>query len=162
MEYSTLKPWQEISEVGIEYTLGSLYDRFQQMTDPRKPKGKQYSLPTLLILIFLAKLCGKDNPVEIADWAKNEAEELVPLLGLKHTRMPHHNTYRRVFQKVVDKDEFEQMMNEYHEQQTEADGEVLSMDGKALRGTRIPGQERCDHVLSVYDGQTQQVERSRQ
>ena len=144
MEYSTLKPWQEISESGIEYTLGSLYDRFQQITDSRKPKGKQYSLPTLLILIFLAKLCGKDNPVEIADWAKNEAEELVLLLGLKHTRMPHHNTYRRVFQKIVDKDEFEQMMNEYHQQQRDADGEVLSMDGKALRGTRIPGQERCD------------------
>jgi hypothetical protein len=55
-------------------------------------------LLTLLTLIFLAKLCGKDNPVEIADWAKNEAEELALMLGLKHTRMPHHNTYRRVFQ----------------------------------------------------------------
>ena len=33
----------------------------------------------------------------------------------------------------------------------------FSMDGKALRGTRIPGQERCDYVLSVYDGETQQV-----
>ena len=63
MEYSTLKPWQEISETGIVYTLGSLYDQFQQMTDPRKRQGKQYSLLTLLTLIFLAKLCGKDNPV---------------------------------------------------------------------------------------------------
>jgi hypothetical protein len=52
MEYSTLKPWQEISETGIVYTLGSLYDRFQQMTDPRKKQGKQYSLLTLLTLIF--------------------------------------------------------------------------------------------------------------
>jgi predicted transposase YbfD/YdcC len=157
MEYSTLKPWQEISETGIVYTLGSLYDRFQQMTDPRKKQGKQYSLLTLLTLIFLAKLCGKDNPVEIADWAKNEAEELSLLMGLERTRMPHHNTYRRVFQKILDKDEFEQLLQEYHQQQAEKDGEVFSMDGKALRGTRIPGQERCDYVLSVYDGETQQV-----
>jgi predicted transposase YbfD/YdcC len=157
MEYSTLKPWQEISETGIVYTLGSLYDRFQGMTDPRKKKGKQYSLLTLLTIIFLAKLSGKDNPVEIADWAKNKAEELSSLLGLKSARMPHHNTYRRVFQNILDKDEFEQLMREYHQQETEADGEVLSMDGKALRGTSIPGQERCDYVLSVYDGATQQV-----
>ncbi len=157
MEYSTLKPWQEISETGIVYSMGSLYDRFQQMTDPRKKQGKQYSLVTLLTLIFLAKLCGKDNPVEIADWARNEAEELSLLMGLTRSRMPHHNTFRRVFQNIIDKDEFEQLLQEYHEQATEGDGEILSMDGKALRGTRIPGQERCDYVLSVFDVQTQQV-----
>jgi predicted transposase YbfD/YdcC len=157
MEYSTLKPWQAISETGIVYTLGSLYGRFERMTDTRKKKGKQYSLLTLLTLIFLAKLSGKDNAVEIADWAKNEADELSSLLGLKSARMPHHNTYRRVFQNIIDKDEFEELMQEYHQQESVGDGEILSMDGKALRGTRIPGQERCDYVLSVYDGMTQQV-----
>jgi predicted transposase YbfD/YdcC len=157
MEYSTLKPWQEISETGVVYSLGSLYDRFQQITDPRKAKGKQYSLVTLLVLIFLAKLCGKDNPVEMADWAKNEAEELSRILGLSRLQMPHHNTYRRVFQEIIDEAEFERMMEEHHRQQTEADGEILSMDGKALRGTRIPGQGHSNYVLSVYDGKTQQV-----
>ena len=29
MEYSTLEPWQEISETGIVYELGSLYERFE-------------------------------------------------------------------------------------------------------------------------------------
>ena len=156
MEYSTLEPWQEMSETGIVYSLGSLYDHFQQIEDPRKAKGKRYSLVTLLVLIFLAKLCGKDKPVEIADWAKNSAEELTQLLGLKRSWMPHHNTYRRVFQEIVSPEEFEQLMEEYH-QQTEADGEVLAMDGKALRGTWMAGQERSEYVLSVYDGQTQQV-----
>lgn len=157
MEYSTLKPWQEISETGIVYTIGSLYDRFQQITDSRKKKGKQYSLVTLLTLIFLGKLSGKDKPVEIADWGKNRAEELAQLLGLKHCRMPHHNTIRRVFHKIISEEEFEEMMEAYHQQSTEKDGEVLALDGKALRGTRIPGQERSDYALSVYDGQTQQV-----
>lgn len=157
MEYSTLKPWQEISETGVVYGLGSLYDRFEKIVDPRKAKGKRYSLVTLLVLIFLAKLSGKDNPVEIADWAKNEAEELAELLGLDRSWMPHHNTYRRVFQDILNENEFELLMEEYHQQYSEADGEVFSMDGKALRGTRIPGQERSDYVLSVYDGQTQRV-----
>lgn len=127
------------------------------MTDPRKKKGKQYSLVTLLTLIFLGKLSGKDKPVEIADWGKNRAEELAELLGLKDCRMPHHNTIRRVFHTIISEEEFEQLMQEYHQQGTEEDGEVLSIDGKALRGTRIPGQERSDYALSIYDGQTQQV-----
>ena len=157
MEYSTLEPWQEISESGIVYTLGSLYGRFHQIQDPRQAKGKQYSLVTLLVLIFLAKLSGKDKPVEIADWAKNHAEALAQLLGLKRNWMPHHNTIRRVFQYIVSPEQFERLMEEYHQQATAADGEVLAMDGKALRGTWIAGQERGEYVLSVYDGQTQQV-----
>jgi predicted transposase YbfD/YdcC len=111
---------------------------------------------TLLVLIFLAKLCGKDTPVEIADWAKNQAEALTQLLGLKRSWMPHHNTYRRVLQEILSPEEFEQLMEDYH-QQTEADGEVLAMDGKALRGTRIPGQTGSEYVLSIYAGRTQQV-----
>ena len=157
MEYSTLEPWQEISESGIVYTQGSLYDLFQQLKDPRKAKGKQYSLLTLLVVIFLAKLSGKDTPVEIADWAANHAEAIAQLLGLKRSWMPHHNTIRRVFQHIVSQEEFECLLEEYHQQVTEADGEVLAIDGKALLGSWIAGQERGEYVLSVYDGQTQQV-----
>ena len=157
MEYSTLEPWQEISESGIVYTQGSLYDLFQQLKDPRKAKGKQYSLLTLLVVIFLAKLSGKDTPVEIADWAANHAEAIAQLLGLKRSWMPHHNTIRRVFQHIVSQEEFECLLEEYHQQVTEADGEVLAIDGKALLGSWIADQERGEYVLSVYDGQTQQV-----
>jgi predicted transposase YbfD/YdcC len=157
MEYSTLERWQGISETGIVYSLGSLYDRFQQIRDPRKAKGKRYSLVTLLVLIFLAKLGNQDTPVAIADWAKNHAEELVKLLNLRHNRMPHHNTYRRVFQEIISEEEFERLMEEYHQQRTEEVGGTLSVDGKSLCGTRIADQERSDHVLSIYDGQSQCV-----
>jgi predicted transposase YbfD/YdcC len=157
MEYNTLQPWQEISEHGIVYSLGSLYDRFQQLSDPRKAKGKQYSLLTLLVLIFLAKLAGKDKPMEIADWAKNHAEELATLLGLHRKHMPHHNTYRRVFQAIISVEEFEALLEEYHQQQPEADGEVLCVDGKVMRGTRAGGARSGEQVLSIYAGESQQV-----
>lgn len=155
MEYSTLEAWQGESENGIIYKIGSLYNRFEQISDPRKSQGKRYSLVNLLVLIFLAKMSGQDKPVEIADWAKNHADELVKILKLKRNWMPHHNTYRRVFQEVISETEFKAMMERYHQQ--EASGEVLGMDGKALRGTRMAGQERSDYVLSIYDGQNQRV-----
>lgn len=157
MEYNTLKPWQEISETGVIFDVQSLYARFQQVSDPRKAHGKRYSLTTLLVIIFLAKLCGKDTPVEMADWAKNHAEELAQLLKLRRTWMPHHNTIRRVFQNILDETEFNRMAQEYSRQEQTNEGKVLAMDGKVLRGTRVTEQESSDKVLSVYDVSAQQV-----
>jgi predicted transposase YbfD/YdcC len=151
MEYSTLQAWQEIGETGIIHDRGSLYGRFHHLTDPRGAKGKRYSLVMLVAVIFLAKLAGKDKPDEIADWAKNHAEELAGLLGLKRTWMPSHSTIRRVFQDILEEAEFERMAQEYPQQEQSGKGEILAMDGKTLRGTRIVGQEDPDHVLSVYD-----------
>jgi predicted transposase YbfD/YdcC len=110
-----------------------------------------------LVIIFLAKLCGQNKPVEIADWARNHAEELVKLLKLHRTWMPHHNTIRRVFAQILSEAEFDRLVREYSQQERDGEGEVWSMDGKTLRGTRIAGEERADHVLSVYDGQQQSV-----
>jgi len=157
MEYSTLEPWEGISATGVIFELASLYARFEQIHDPRHAHGKRYSLTTLLVIIFLAKLCGKDSPMEIADWAKNHAEELARLLQLKRSWMPHHNTIRRVFQYILDEREFARLAQEYSQPEPSEVEEVLSLDGKALRGTRIAGQERSDYVLSVYNVSQQQV-----
>jgi predicted transposase YbfD/YdcC len=62
-----------------------------------------------------------------------------------------------VFHTILDEAEFDRMAQEYSQQEQTGSGKVFSMDGKALRGTRIAGQERCDQVLSLYDGQGQLV-----
>ena len=157
MEYSTLERWQEIGETGIVYEIDSLYGRFGDMRDPRKAHGKRYSLTTLLVIIFLAKLCGKDRPDEIADWAKNHADELTELMKLRRRWMPHHNTIRRVFQNIVDESEFDRLAQNYAQAKQSQAGQVMAMDGKALRGTRIAGQEASDYVLSLYNVPERQV-----
>jgi len=157
MEYSTLKPWEEIGETGIIHDRDSLYGRFHHIRDSRRAKGKQYSLVTLLAIIFIAKLVGKDKPDEIADWAKNHVGEVCELLKLKLQRTPSHSTIRRVFHTILEEAEFDRMARSYQQQEQSGAGKVLSMDGKALRGTRIAGQERSDQVLSLYDVEEQLV-----
>lgn len=151
MDSSTIETWQEINANGVSYNLNSLFARFEAVPDARHAHGKRYSLNTLLVIIFLAKLCGQDTPVEVADWAKNQAKKLVELLKLKRDWMPHHNTIRRVFQNTLDEGEFDRLAQEYNQQERSGEGRVLAMDGKFLRGTRIAGQECSDNVLSVYD-----------
>jgi len=58
------------SNTGQVFNLVSLYDRFQEVQDKRKPKGKRYALATILMGIFLAKLCGEDKPSGIAEWVR--------------------------------------------------------------------------------------------
>ncbi len=156
MDYSTLQPWQEINENGVVYDADSLFAHYHRMSDPRKARGKRYALTTLLVIIFLAKMCGQDTPVEIADWASNHAEGLVRHLKLKRRCMPHHNTIRRVFQNILDEAEFERLMRDSVQQWVKG-GEQLAIDGKTLRGSRIADEERADHVLSVYDVDKQGV-----
>ena len=156
MEYSTLQPWQDINENGVVYNPTSLIAYLEKVCDSRKARGKRYHLTSLLVIIYLAKLCGQNTPVEMADWAKNHAETLARLLKLKRTWMPHHNTIRRVFQNILDEAEFDHRMQGYQQQQAEGGGQ-LAMDGKTLRGTRIADAKPADHVLSVYDVQNQCV-----
>lgn len=156
MEYSTLERWQAADENGVVYELGSLFDRMQQLSDPRKARGKRYSLVTLVVIILLAKLSGQDRPVEIADWARNHAQALRQLLQLERSWTPHHNTIRRVFHSILDEAEFEGLVRDYQQQQA-GGGQQLALDGKTLRGTRISDQEPADQVVSVYAVEAQCV-----
>ena len=56
------------SNTGQVLDLGSLYQRFAGLKDKRKAKGKRYALATILVGMFLAKLCGEDKPSGMAEW----------------------------------------------------------------------------------------------
>ncbi len=49
------------SNIGKIIHLSSLYARFQGLHDRHKAKGKRYALATILLGMFLAKLCGEDK-----------------------------------------------------------------------------------------------------
>ena len=115
MEYSR-KIEREISENGVEFDLGSVYAGFEKLTDVRKAKGKRYSLNTVMMIILMAKLCGEDKPLGIADWAKNRQAELIKLLVLERPSMPNHNTYRRILAYALYEDEIERLVGKYNQE----------------------------------------------
>jgi predicted transposase YbfD/YdcC len=149
MEYSTAKIERELNAGGKEYDKGSVYDRFCQLTDLRGKNGKRYELEAVLTVIVLAKLGGEDKPMGIAEWAKHRKEELVRLLGLNWSSMPHHNTYRRILAYQVYEQEVACLVGEYN--QGGEHGDVYALDGKARRGMRKKEEEGQEYGLSVYD-----------
>jgi predicted transposase YbfD/YdcC len=151
MDYTELKPNQEIYGNGIIYDLKSLFALLSRVTDSRKAKGKQYPLAILLVQIILAKLCGENTPSGIADWVAYRVDKLVEMKILSKRKAPCHMTYRRIMQFIVTPEELERLMSEYHQFCLEKGTEIVfSMDGKTVRGTIPQGETRGTHLLSLY------------
>jgi predicted transposase YbfD/YdcC len=151
MDYTELGPNQEIHANGIIYDLKSLLALLLRVTDPRKAKGKQYSIEILLMLTLLAKLCGENTPSGIADWVAYRVDQLVEMRILPKRKAPCHMTYRRLLQFIVSPDELERLMSEYHQACLKKGTEIVfSMDGKTLKGTIPQGETRGTHLLSLY------------
>lgn len=149
MEYSTVGKGQDISAEGVVYDKGSIYERLHHLTDLRKARGKRYSLPTILMIVLLAKLSGANSPTEIAEWGVYHQSEVEALLRIKLKRMPERSTYRRILAYQVYEAEIERMVGEYN--QTGERGDICALDGKALLGMAKREDGTAEYALSVYD-----------
>lgn len=139
------------SNTGKVMDLGGLYARFEGLHDSRKAKGKRYALATILMGVFLAKLCGEDKPSGIAEWVQLRGEWIARMLGLKRKSMPHHNTYRRILGQAIDEEEFEELAREHFRHSGEAGYQVVvALDGKVMRGTVDPPEREGLCLLAVY------------
>ena len=136
---------------GKVLNLSGLYNRFQGLTDRRKARGKRYALETILLGMFLAKLCGEDKPSGIAEWVALRGKWIASFLGLKRKSMPSHHTYRRILAGGVDEEEFEELSRKYFRHHGEAGYRVVvSMDGKILRGTIDIEDSKGLCLLAIY------------
>ncbi len=136
---------------GTIVNLSSLYARFQRLPDKRKAKGKRYALATILVGMFLAKLCGEDKPSGIAEWVALRGEWIAKVLGLKRKAMPSHHTYRRILADILDVQELEDLVRDHYRHHGEAGYHVvISMDGKIVRGTMEAEVQEGLCLLAVF------------
>lgn len=132
------------------FDVGSLYARFRELGDKRKPKGLRYRLETILVVMTLAKICGEDNPSGMAEWGKHRMEMLCEALKLERKAMPHHSTYRRIAAEVICAEELEQLLSEMWSANRFFGKQVLlAIDGKVLRGT-LDEEQKGVYLLAAY------------
>ncbi len=147
----TTSPFSAAATDVTVFDLGSLLTRLTTLTDIRCLRGLRYDLPSLLLLIVLAKMSGHDRPIGIADWAKARGTALRQALHLPWPSMPHHNTYRRILEEVVSPEELDQTVGEYLQSLPGVGQSVLIViDGKTLRGTIDATNPRGEHLLAAY------------
>jgi predicted transposase YbfD/YdcC len=150
MNYSTPCAESAWLETGFVVDVDSLAAYFERLPDQRCARGKRYRLAQVCLLATLAKLCGEDHPLGIAQWAHVRQPALGPLLGLVKG-MPCHNTYRRVLADGVAAADLDQHVSAFLSQQAGAGRTVLiALDGKTLRGTIPTGSSQGVHLLAAY------------
>ncbi len=125
-----------------------LTEALDTVPDHRSSQGRRHPLGAILSLAVCAMLCGARSLYAIAQWGRDHGAGTGQILGFRPGKTPCVATFHRVF-KELDVAAFEAVLGEWLIDSGVEPGEVLSLDGKTLRGIHgkeIPGV----HLVSAY------------
>jgi len=112
--------------------LVSLLTILEEVPDPRVTATVDHDLPDLLTIALCTILCGGDSFYDMEEFGKVGLDWLKTFLRLRHGA-PKHDTYNRVFQ-ALDPESFGECLSRWtHSVRTVLGGEVVALDGKAVR-----------------------------
>jgi predicted transposase YbfD/YdcC len=135
----------------VAFDAADLASCLEQLTDTRDKRGKIYPLGMILTLVLLAKLAGEDKPSGMAEWIRLRSNAFVDLFAFKHERMPCLNSIRWVLQEVIVLEERERLFSRYlYETYGGQTSQLISIDGKTMRGTIPKGASQGVHLLAAY------------
>lgn len=130
--------------------LGPIAKHFGDLKDPRIDRAKRHELLDIIVITLCAVVCGADNWVEIEEFGKAKQDWFADFLKLPNG-IPSHDTFGRVFS-LLDPDQFAACFAGWVRHVSElAQGEVVALDGKTLRGCHNRGQGRAAlHLVSAW------------
>ena len=130
---------------------------FSEVEDRREPWKVKHSLLEIIVMVITAVVGGRDAWEVIEDFCKVKQEWLKTRLHLKlENGVPSHDTMQRVFGMIKPK-EFERSFCAWMGAVTErTDGEIISIDGKTLRGSK-DGVKKPLHMVSAWANANQLV-----
>jgi predicted transposase YbfD/YdcC len=123
---------------------------FDDIPDPRADNAR-HDLCELLVVGFVAVLCGATSCAEMADFGRVKEHVFRDFLKLRHSS-PSHDTFSTVF-RMIDPKALDAAFGRVLAQIAVllGDGDVIAIDGKTLRGARDKGQSaRTRMMVSAY------------
>jgi len=123
---------------------------FQRVPDPRA-ENTRHDLSEILIIAFLAVLCGAQHCSEMAEFGRSKLRFLKRFLKLKHG-VPSHDTFSTVF-RLIDPKALDQAFGALLCRLVAAlaKGGIIAIDGKSLKGAYDKGQAHAPRMtVSAY------------
>jgi predicted transposase YbfD/YdcC len=103
----------------------------------------------IIFITIAAVICGAETWNDIEQYGKSKETWLMQYLRLPNG-IPSHDTFNRFFS-ALDPDEFEQAFLSWIKDVSElTDGDVVSIDGKTVCGSRGVGSKRAVHIVSAW------------
>ena len=129
----------------------TIVERFGMLEDPRTGHARRHELLDIIVITLCAVICGADNWVEIEEFGKAKEDWFRRFLRLPNG-IPSHDTFGRVFS-LLDPDQFATCFMDWVCSVRElAQGEVVAIDGKTLRGCHDRANGRGPlHMVSATE-----------
>ena len=125
---------------------------FSGLTDPRVDRTKAHMLEDILFIAIASVICGAESWNDMENFGKAKEEWLRTFLRLPEG-IPSHDTFNRVFS-ALNPEELESSFISWTRSVAKltdnADNEVVSIDGKSMRGTREYGSKSIVHMVSAW------------
>jgi predicted transposase YbfD/YdcC len=123
---------------------------FAGMADHRHPSYITHPLPTIVGITIAAVICGAEDWYDVEDYGWEKKEWLGQFLDVS-SGIPSHDTFNLFFQRV-DAKALEQCFEQWvSEVATLAEGRIISVDGKTLRGSsESKGPGSFIHMVSAW------------
>ncbi len=122
----------------------------EKVSDPRSDKFKKHPLTSMLFIALVAKICGADDWVAIADTGEYLKDWIGHYVDLPFG-IPSHDTFGRTFSLINNK-AFSQLLIDWADHiRIKSENEVVAMDGKTLRGSAQKKTElKGLHLLNAW------------
>lgn len=129
-------------------------ENFGSLRDWRREHGKEHAFLDVLFIALCGAIAGCDGWDDLATYAQSKRSRLAEWLGWGPEKTtPSADTFRRIFEVLHPRD-FEGCMRGWVRALAEAlSGEVVALDGKAVRGAlrrAAGGQRKWLHLLHAY------------
>lgn len=138
-------------------TLRQLPAVFARIPDPRRARGRRYTLPFLLTCLVAALLCNCDSTLAVEQWCAEHQPLLRQVFGPLRYLTPSGSLYRRLLPRLS-VEHLEWALAGWVRLTRDAnDDDPLAVDGKTLRGAHLAAAPLGPHLLSVYTHGTQET-----
>lgn len=133
----------------MKRNINSIFPYFSEMKDFRINRKKKHLLTDIITITIAASLCGCQGYDEIADFAEIKKEWFKKFLELPNG-IPSHDTINRVFA-GMDPIKFEQCFRNWVDSILQSHpGQLISIDGKTIRGAKSHGVKSPVHMVSAW------------
>lgn len=127
---------------------------FEEIEDRRQQWKVKYNLVEVIVMTIIAVTAGAEHWTEIAMYCKKKIDILRSEYGLKlENGIPSEDTFMYIFAIIIPEQLEKCFINWVKTVYEIPGGEIISMDGKTLRGSR-DDSNHVIHMISAWAGKT--------
>lgn len=124
-------------------------DFFSQLEDPRVERTKEHLLADIIFITIAAVICGAETWNDIENYGNSKIQWLKQYLKLSNG-IPSHDTFNRVFSAINPKHLEKCFLKWIKSVSKITNGDVISIDGKSIRGSRSKDSKSFVHMVSAW------------